>query len=602
MVGGGLRLLLLIADWTPVAILVGRQGKEGIMPIASPQGQAEDARDGDSRVPLDAVISTAELSQRGSRPANYEAENRALASLLQEMTNASGNILQKLVETALSLCGAHSAGTSILEEENGRQVFRWHATAGQWSGFQGGTMPREISPCGTVLDRNNALLMSYPERHYPFPPEIAPPVVEVLLIPFHVAGEAVGTIWVIAHDESRKFDREDQRLMTRLGRFAAAAYQLLVAKKALKEADRRKDEFLATLSHELRNPLAPIRHAVEILRLQGGPGPETQWVVDVIDRQLRQMTRLLDDLLDVARITTNRLELRKARIDLAEVLQVAVETSRPLIEECGQDFALTMPPHSIALDGDRTRLAQVIANLLNNAAKYTDRGGHIWLTAEQRGHEAVVTVRDTGIGISTEMLPCIFEMFTQADRSLERAHSGLGIGLALAQQIVELHGGTITAHSDGPGTGCAFALHLPVILEAEPALRGARPARERPASAVSRRILVVDDERISATSLGRLLKIMGHEIRTAYDGLEAVGVVEAFRPDVVLLDINLPKMNGYDAARRIRQQPWGQGMVLIALTGWGQEADRQRAREAGFDHHLVKPVDSAILTQLLASL
>jgi signal transduction histidine kinase len=591
-----------MVGWAPVAIRVGRQGKEGIMPVASPPGQAEDARDGDSRVPLDAVISTAELSRRGSRPADYEAENRALASLLQEMTNPAGNVLHTLVETALSLCGAHSAGISILEEENGRQVFRWHATAGQWSGFLGGTMPREISPCGTVLDRNNALLMSHPERHYPFPPEIAPPVVEVLLIPFHVAGEAVGTIWVIAHDESRKFDREDQRLMTRLGRFAAAAYQLLVAEAGLKEADRRKDEFLATLSHELRNPLAPIRHAVEILRLQGEPGPEIHWVVDVIDRQLRQMTRLLDDLLDVARITTNRLELRQARIDLAEVLQVAVETSRPLIEECGQDFALTMPPHAIALDGDRARLAQVIANLLNNAAKYTDRGGHIWLTAEQRGHEAVVTVRDTGIGISTELLPCIFEMFTQADRSLERAHSGLGIGLALAKQIVELHGGTITAHSDGPGTGCAFTVHLPVILEAGPPPPRARPARERPASVASRRILVVDDERISATSLGRLLKIMGHEIRTAHDGLEAVGVVETFRPDVVLLDINLPKMNGYDAARRIRQQPWGQGMVLIALTGWGQEADRQRARDAGFDHHLVKPVDAATLTQLLASL
>ena len=324
--------------------------------------------------------------------------------------------------------------------------------------------------------------------------------------------------------------------------------------------------------------------------------------MDVIDRQLRQLTRLLDDLLDLSRITVSRLALHKARVDLAEVLQVAVETSRPLIEEHGQEFAMTLPPHPISLDGDLTRLAQVISNLLHNAAKYTDRGGSIWLTAEQRGHEAVVTVRDTGIGIPPELLPRIFEMFMQADRSLERSYSGLGIGLTLARQIVELHGGTITAHSDGAGTGSAFTVRLPVLLEAAPAPPRARPARERQVPVAARRILVVDDERIAAASLGKLLTILGHEIRTAYDGLEAVGVAEAFRPDVVLLDIGLPKLNGYEVARTIRQQPWGQGMVLIALTGWGQEADRQRAREAGFDHHLVKPVDHTTLTQLLASL
>jgi PAS domain S-box-containing protein len=374
------------------------------------------------------------------------------------------------------------------------------------------------------------------------------------------------------------------------------------AEEALREADRRKDEFLATLAHELRNPLAPIRHAVEILRLQGAPAPEQPWAVDVIDRQLRQLTRLLDDLLDVSRITAGRLDLRQARVDLAEVLQVAAETSRPLIEEHGQAFALTLPPHPITLDGDLTRLAQVIANLLNNAAKYTDRGGYIWLTAEQRGLEAVVTVRDTGIGIPPELLPRIFEMFMQADRSLERSHSGLGIGLTLARQIVERHGGTLTAHSDGAGTGSAFIIRLPVLPEAAPAPPRTRPAREGQVPVAARRILVVDDERIAAASLGKLLTILGHETRTAYDGLETVGVAEAFRPDVVLLDIGLPKMNGYEVARKIRQQPWGQGMVLIALTGWGQEADRQRARDAGFDHHLVKPVALAALTQMLASL
>jgi CheY-like chemotaxis protein/anti-sigma regulatory factor (Ser/Thr protein kinase) len=260
-----------------------------------------------------------------------------------------------------------------------------------------------------------------------------------------------------------------------------------------------------------------------------------------------------------------------------------------------------MPSHPIALEGDLTRLAQMLSNLLNNAAKYSDRGGHIWLIAKQRGSQAVVTVRDTGMGIPAELLSHIFEMFRQGHRSLERFQSGLGIGLSLAKQIVERHGGTVTAYSDGPGTGSTFIVRLPVLSEPQPVGPHASQARQRTAPAASRRILVVDDERISAISLEVLLQIAGHEIRTAHDGLEAVGVADEFRPDVVLLNMGLPKMNGYEVAYRIRQQPWGRMMVLIALTGWGQEADRQRSTEAGLDHHLVKPVDPIAPTELLAS-
>jgi len=370
----------------------------------------------------------------------------------------------------------------------------------------------------------------------------------------------------------------------------------------LTETDRQKDAFLATLAHELRNPLAPIRNAVHILQLKSPPEPELHWGLDVIERQLQQMTRLIDDLLDLSRITRNQLDLHKERLDLGEVLQAAVETSRPLIEASGPAFVVTLPPEPIALDADPIRLAQVIANLLNNAAKYTKRGGHICLSAERQGSEAVVTVRDTGIGISAEMLPRIFEMFTQGKRSWEHAQSGLGIGLTLAKRIVELHAGTITAHSDGPGQGSTFIVRLPAVHEASPVRRRASRKRERTAAAASRRILVVEDERISAASLERLLQLEGHEIRTACDGLEAVSVADEFQPDVVLLDIGLPKLNGYEVAQRIRQQPWGRGLVLIALTGWGQETDRRRSQEAGFDHHLVKPVDPAALLQLLASL
>jgi signal transduction histidine kinase len=370
----------------------------------------------------------------------------------------------------------------------------------------------------------------------------------------------------------------------------------------LTAADRQKDAFLATLAHELHNPLAPIRNAVYLMQRQDVQNPEVHWGVDVIERQLQQLTRLVNDLLDLSRITRNTLELRPERLDLAEALAMAVETSRPLMEANGLDFVVTLPPEPITLDADPVRLAQVIANLLNNAAKYTPRGGRIWLTTERQGPEAVVTVRDTGIGVPAETLPRIFEMFTQGEPSPDRAPGGLGVGLTLARQIVERHGGTVTAHSAGPGHGSTFTVRLPALPEPSPARPPARQAPVGTAPVPSRRILIVDDERLSVISWGKLLQREGHAIRTAYDGREAVEVAEAFRPEVVLLDLGLPQLTGYEVADRIRHQPWGQDMVLIALTGWGHDADRQRSTAAGFDHHLVKPLDPSALLHLLASL
>ncbi len=371
------------------------------------------------------------------------------------------------------------------------------------------------------------------------------------------------------------------------------------ARAALRDTDRRKDEFLATLAHELRSPLAPIRYAVEALKLKGPPEPSLQWASEVIHRQVAQLSRLIHDLVDVARITRDRLELRKERVDLEEVLYAGVEISRPLIEARGQAFVVSMPSDPIHLDGDPARLAQVIANLLENATKFTERGGRIWLTAERQGSDAVVTVRDTGIGIPGEVLPRIFDMATRLAPS---PHGGLGIGLTLVRRLVEMHGGTITARSDGPGKGSEFSVRLPVAIETSPApTLPVRPGpRAAPASPL--RILVVDDDPDTAAALAKLLEMMGHDIRTAHDGLEAVERADEFRPDVVLLDVGLPRMNGHEAARRIRQQPWGKGMVLIATTGWAQEVDKQSAKDAGFDHHLVKPVDPVALMSLLASL
>jgi len=370
---------------------------------------------------------------------------------------------------------------------------------------------------------------------------------------------------------------------------------------ALKESDRRKDEFLAILAHELRNPLAPIRNAVQILRAKGPPAPEMQWAADVIDRQVHQMSRLVDDLLDVSRITRGKIQLQKERVELAAVVNSAVEASRPLIDKGRHEFTVTMPSQPVHVEADLTRLSQVFLNLLNNAAKYTERGGRIGLTVEREGDQVLVRVKDTGIGIPTEMLPRIFDMFTQVDRSLERAEGGLGIGLTLVERLVERHGGTVEAHSEGPGKGSEFVVRLPIAVEGEgPRRHAPNVDTEDPTAESGRRILVVDDNRDSADSLGMLLRTLGSEVRTAHDGLEAVATAAAFQPDVVLLDIGLPKLNGYEVARRIRDLR-GQGVVLIAVTGWGQAEDRRLSREAGFDHHLTKPINLGALRTLLTA-
>jgi len=365
----------------------------------------------------------------------------------------------------------------------------------------------------------------------------------------------------------------------------------------LRAADRRKDEFLATLAHELRNPLAPIRNAAHVIRAKSPDILELVWARDVIERQVGQMARLLEDLLDVSRITRNKLELRKSQVTLSEVVESAVETSRPLIEGGGHELTVTLPPEPVHLNADPVRLAQVFSNLLNNAAKYTERGGRIRLTAERRGAEVCVSVRDNGIGIMPEMLPRLFEMFSQAKPALERSQGGLGIGLSLAKGLVEMHGGMVQAHSDGPGTGSEFVVRLPIGV-ALPVPRPPPGALEE-APAAGRRIVIADDNRDAADSLAMMLTMMGHQVRTASDGQEAVEAVEAFRPDVVLLDIGMPRLNGYQAARRIRAQPWGKDIMLVALTGWGQEEDKRRAYQAGFTEHMVKPVEPAALATLL---
>jgi signal transduction histidine kinase/ActR/RegA family two-component response regulator len=374
----------------------------------------------------------------------------------------------------------------------------------------------------------------------------------------------------------------------------------------LAELDHRKDEFLAMLSHELRNPLAPILNAALLLRLHsnrnrllGIENPVVHQSASIIERQVGQLARIVDDLLEVSRITTGRIQLQKERIALGVVVENAVATVRSLIGQRKHELKVSLPTEAIWLNADAARLEQVVVNLLTNAAKYTDKGGYIWLTLQHEDEEAVLRVRDTGVGIAPEILPRIFDLFTQADRSLDRSQGGLGIGLALVQRLVEMHGGTVTVSSD-LGQGSEFVVRLPVVPPPEPQ-PSLPPTEKAKPTGSSLRVLVVDDNVDTVTTLAMLVQESGHEVRTAYDGMSVLEAALDYRPNLVLLDIGLPGLNGFEVAKRLRQQPTLKDVVLVAMTGYGQESDRKRSREAGFDHHLVKPGDFGKILQILAT-
>lgn len=374
------------------------------------------------------------------------------------------------------------------------------------------------------------------------------------------------------------------------------------AEESLREADQRKDEFLALLAHELRNPLAPLRNGLEIIRLASADANVVTQARAMMERQLGHMVRLVDDLLDVSRISRNKIELRRSRILLADVVSSAVETARPAIEAAGHEMIISLPPEPVHLDADLTRLAQVFSNLLTNSAKYTDPGGRIWFAAERRGGEVLVSVRDTGIGIPADALPHIFAMFSQVDRTIERSTGGLGIGLALVKGLVEMHGGAVTAESAGLGEGSTFTVRLPALESRLERVSLERPESGSSANRPKRRILVVDDNRDSASSTAMMLELLGNEVCAVHDGVKAVEAAERFRPEVVLMDVGMPRLNGYEATRRIREQPWGRDMVIIALTGWGQESDKAQSQDAGCNGHLVKPINLSDLEKLLMEL
>jgi PAS domain S-box-containing protein len=413
---------------------------------------------------------------------------------------------------------------------------------------------------------------------------------------FRILHPTRGLRWILALGQ---IERNEQGRALSMTGISIDITRIKEVEQELREADERKNEFLAVLSHELRNPLAPLRNGIEILRLTKGAGEVAEQARVMMARQLEQMVRLIDDLLEVSRISRGKIELKREPVDLSVALQHALEVSKPLIDSAAHELSIDISATTLPVFADTTRLAQVFGNLLNNAAKYTNPGGHIWLSASRSGERIRVSIRDNGIGIPPEMLPKVFEMFAQLDNSLQRTQGGLGIGLSIARRLVEMHDGTLDARSEGAGKGCEFIVELPLYSpttsEREPAgTADARRGQQRPL-----RVLVADDNADAATSLALVLEMKGHEVRTAQDGIEAVQVAAAFAPDVAVLDIGMPRLDGYEVCRQLRALPRGRDMLIVALTGWGQTEDKQRSQEAGFDQHLVKPADVGALEELL---
>lgn len=766
---------------------------------------------------VESVISTCELGRRPARAPDFEAENRVLLRLSRSMAHEPHLVLKELVDSARELCHAASAGISLLDPEQGdiKTQFRWMATSGDYDQLTGNTMPRDFSPCGTVLDQNRTLLMTDPTRYYPYMEVLPQPVREVLLVPFYRGTEPIGTVWVASHTTDRQFDQEDARLVTSLSQFAAAAVQVIQTAEAnhqleekarltaeqgferlaeenrrigsfmierdqadqairrelkdtrilrdlaarsvvagdpsllfqdilaaaieiteadagtiqildkasgtltflasrgfepamsahfarvdaasgspcglalargervfvlfdapevpdpdgalklhldagmrcaqstpllsrageslgmfsthwgerrdlterelrfldllgrqaadliertqvldaLKDSDRRKDEFLAMLAHELRNPLVPIRNGIALMKRAREEPALLDEIQPMMDRQIRHAVRLIDDLLDVSRISSGKIELQRAPLALSKLVESALEANHAAIATAGLELKVKLEDPDRLLDVDPTRLPQVISNILHNAIKFTPAGGKITLRSEfvapgeAAPPELILQIADTGVGMNRELLPTIFGLFTQVHSDSAARHGGLGIGLALARSLVELHGGSISADSAGPGQGSEFTIRIPA-----PAITASK------AGAISvvtnnlagLRVLVVDDNQDAADSIGMLLGDFGAEVRVAYDGAGALAVLKDFDASLVLLDIGLPDLNGYEACQQIRRVKGG-AVSIVAVTGWGQDEDRRRAMDAGFDAHLTKPVDPDRLAAVAAA-
>jgi signal transduction histidine kinase/ActR/RegA family two-component response regulator len=545
-----------------------------------------------------------QLLEDRQRESDALARLNDLGSRLWRMNDLSAG-LNEMLSATIELLGAQMGNIQIVDPS--RQVLRIAAQRGfrtDFLEFFAEVSTEDDSACGRALRSGGRIMIEDVEVDGPYAPlrAIARAAGYRAVQSTPLIGRdgaplgMLSTHWARPH---RLSDSDLRRLDLHV-RQATDFIERCRTDERLREADRRKDEFIATLSHELRNPLAPLRNALELLRLNGGGDGTTALVREMMERQMDQLVRLVDDLLEMSRISRGAFELRRERVEVRAFVGNALETSDPIIRASRHELRISLPPEPLWVSGDPVRLSQILINLLNNAARYTDAGGRIEVRVQRDGGVVEISVRDSGEGIAPDVLPRLFEMFSRGDRSSGRGQGGLGIGLAISRRLAEMHGGSIEARSEGRGKGAEFIVRLPVAADQSVGSAGRRPAED--GVALQKRILVVDDNRDAADSLAMLLRTLGAEVQVAYDGLEGLKAFQAHEPAVVLLDIGMPGMDGYEVVRRLRDRSSGKHVPIVALSGWGQEDDRRRAREAGFDHHLVKPANIDALQGLLRSL
>lgn len=548
-----------------------------------------------------------ELARRLARAPDHASENRALVSLARAQAGSRADLLQVVADCALSLCAAGSAGISLIEQQGDERVFRWLAVSGMCADLRGKMTAWDECPCAVTLQSGTAQLFIEPQRQFSCLAFSGIFIPEGIVVPIRLADRDLGAIWVMSHSDECRFDAEDVRLLSNLAVFAGSSLTIVDARDLSEESDRRHNEFIAMLGHELRNPMAPIDSAVGAAKRLCADDPRAVGVLDIAQRQMRHLRTLVDDLLDAARLQHGKLTIRLSDTSLNDIAFDAVTAVSHHIESRKHRLTITGLDAPVFVRADHVRLSQVLGNVLSNAAKYTPVGGDIELAVRVDADAAnegepggvVIGIRDNGMGIDSAAQPQLFDLFAQSARGKARAEGGLGIGLAVAKRMVELHGGTIELQSEGAGLGTSVTLHLPILraaVDVDITTDGKTTAKAGPA-----RILLIDDNREALQALGLLLELEGHEVTTSDNGPDAIRMMSERHPEVAIIDIGMPGMDGFEVARRVRLDAGLDDVILLALTGYASESDKSRALAAGFDYHLTKPLSLDKLESFLAN-